>query len=253
MKAILSGVTLCTLLAACAGSGPIPPASQATSILSSSAGVYKGALASHQNVTLLALYDGTAWLFYGTPTPGQKAPGGVIVAFAGHQTANGQYTGSDARNYSLESGNASPVAVAIDFSHAPSIQGVIDGSNGNGRAQTAFTATADTMPAQTASLNAIAGLYVGHAGSLAGGTTSRVSVTKDGFLAGTTPGGCVFRGTVKPNSGVNAYDVSISFGPTPCPAADATITGHAILDQGHLTAAFPRPDHSDLFVFDGRR
>ena len=80
-----------------------------------------------------------------------------------------------------------------------------------------------------------------------------VEIVVRGYLAGTTTSGCIFKGTTAPHQGANAYDVSVTFGPAPCPLPDTTVTGHAVLDGARLLVALPSPDRTDVFLFDGRK
>jgi hypothetical protein len=75
MKKILMGVTGSLILGACSTSSPPPlQAQSATNLLVSSAGVYSGAFSTRAPVTLLSLYDGSAYLHCRAerPTDGQR-------------------------------------------------------------------------------------------------------------------------------------------------------------------------------------
>jgi hypothetical protein len=241
------------LLSACGSSGSTPQSvSQATTTTLPSGGVYKGTVVPGREATLLVLFDGSAYLFYAPSSPAEKNDvGGVIVARNGVQTSSGQFKSAIARNYDLQLGRVSPGAFSINFSGAPAIDGVMTSGTGD-LASLRFNASSDQMLGQPISLGSIAGLYGGWAGSLVGTARSRITVT-DGFVAGTTSIGCVFKGTVAPHDGVNAYDVSITFGPAPCPAAGVKVAGSAVLDGPHLLVALPSGDGSDVFVFDGSK
>jgi hypothetical protein len=258
-KTLVSGAALCFFLAACADDGALQPATQAGTTTLPSGGVYRGTVEPHRAATLLMLFDGTAYLFYAAPSPADK-PGGVVVALKGAQSGGGQFRSANARDYSLQTGlqgslqpgKVSPGTFSVDFSKAPAIDGVMT-PKAAGAGNLRFSATADQMLGEAPSFGAIAGLYSGRGGSTAGTVGSQITVTQDGRLAGTTSFGCEFRGTVAPREGVNAYNVSIAFGPAPCPAAGASATGNAVLDGAHLLAALPSVDGSDVFVFDGTK
>jgi hypothetical protein len=240
------------LLAACGSGSPPQMASHATTTTLPSGGVYKGTAVPGRDATLLVLFDGSAYLFYAPSSPADKNDvGGVVVARNGVQSGSGQFQSASARNYDLQLGRISPGALSINFSGAPAIEGVMRSATGE-PPSLRFNATSDQMLGQPISLGSIAGLYVGWAGSLVGTARSRITVT-DGFVAGTTSTGCVFRGTVAPHDGVNAYDVSITFGPSPCPAAGVKVAGSAVLAGPHLLVALPSADASDVFVFDGSK
>ena len=213
-------------------------------------GVYKGSLkGSSVDATLLMLFDGTAYLFYGSADGADLA--GVAVATNGAQTSDGRFTSTSALDYRPGAAAASPAVFNADFSHAPAVDGTV--ASKDGRAGLAFTARALPMLDVAPSRANAGGLYSGRGMALGGTTQTRITVAGDGYLAGTTTAGCIFKGTVAPHEGANAYDVSVTFGPAPCPLPDATVTGNAILDGQRLLVALPSPDRANVFLFDGRK
>jgi hypothetical protein len=244
---------LCAALAACATDGgntgsAKPPGAVTTTL--PSGGVYKGTLkGSTAYATLLMLFDGTAYLFYGSS--GGTDLAGVAVAKNGRQAADGRFTSTSAFDYRLGRTSASAAAFSADFSHAPAVDGTV--ANKDGSAGLAFTATALPMLDVAPTRANAGGLYSGRGMSLGGTTPARITVAGDGYLAGTTTSGCIFKGMTTPHEGTNAYDVSVTFGPAPCPLPDATVTGNAVLDGARLLVALPSPDRSDVFLFDGRK
>jgi hypothetical protein len=248
MKKILMGVGCSMVLGACS-SGNAPPLSSqgATNLLVSSAGVYSGAFSTKVPVTLLSLFDGSAYLFY------QKPAAGVIVVSSGQQSGSGQFSGKTGTQYTLApNAAASPVQVQIDFSRSPNISGTVTASDG-GAAPMTFSATSEPSLGQGPGLSAISGEYSGRMGSLQGNGSAQILVAADGLLAGSTSNGCEFRGSVSPDSGVNAYRASVTFSAPPCVVPDATVSGHALLDEGRLLIALPKPDRTDIVVFDGTK
>jgi hypothetical protein len=248
MNRTLIGVVCSVALCACSSGNPPPLSSQAaTNLLVSSAGVYSGAFSTQVPVTLLSLFDGSAYLFY------QKPAAGVIVVTGGQQTDSGQFSGKLGTQYTLApNAAASPVHVQINFSHSPNISGSVTASD-SGAAPMSFSATAEPSLGQGPGLSAISGEYSGQMGSLQGNGGAQILVAADGLLAGSTSNGCVFRGSVSPDSGVNAYNASVTFSAPPCVVPNATVSGHALLDEGRLLIALPKPDRSDIVVFDGTK
>ncbi|RFU48286.1 hypothetical protein D0B32_00065 [Paraburkholderia sp. DHOC27] len=228
------------------GSPPRLSAQSASNLLVSSAGVYHGAFSTGVPVTLLTVFDGSAWLFYQKPTVG------VIVATNGQQSGTGQFNGKSATRYSLApDAAAAPVQVQIDFSRSPNVSGTIVADSGG----TPMTFSASPAPSlgQGPGLGAVAGEYSGQMSSLQSVGSAQMLVARDGLLAGTTSNGCEFRGSVSPDNGVNAYSASITFNAAPCAVPNTTVTGRALLDEGRLLIALPRQDRSDIVVFDGTR
>lgn len=243
---------LSVALAACSTGQALQPATPAGTTTLPSGGVYKGTVSTYGNAILLMLFDGTAYLFYGDAASGKSGIAGVAVANNGAQSATGQFSSTTAQNYSLRMRTASPVTFDADFARAPAVSGAITAKSAGAESLT-FSATSDQMLGAAPARATIGGLYSGRGGSMRASTNAKLTVTDDGFLAGTTGIGCVFKGTVAPHTGVNAYDVSITFGPAPCPQAGSTVSGHAVLDGARLLAALPAPDHSDAFIFDGTK
>lgn len=239
----------CSLILGACGSAS-PPRIQAqsgTSLLASSAGVYSGVFSTRAPVTLLSLYDGSAYLFY------QQPVAGVIVVTSGEQTDNGQFKSTSGIQYSFApNAAASPVKVQIDFSRSPQVSGTVVASD-PGAAPITFDATPELSLGQASGLAALAGEYSGQMSSLQGHGAAQLLIARDGLLDGSTSAGCVFRGSVSPDSGVNAYKVSLVFNAAPCVVPNATVTGHAVLHEGRLLIALPKQDRSDVVVFDGTR
>jgi hypothetical protein len=254
MKTILMSLSGSVILGACSMGNPTgspgssgAQAQSATTLQVSSAGVYSGAFSTQVPVTLLSLYDGSAYLFY------QKPVAGVIVVRNGRQAPNGQFAGGSATQYRFApDAAASPVEVKIDFSRAPNVSGTVVASD-KGAMPMTFEASAGASLGQGPGLDAIAAGYRGQMSSLQGSGAAQMLIARDGLLAGTTSAGCEFRGSVSPDSGVNAYKATLTFGPAPCAVPNATITGHALLDEGRLLMALPKQDRSDIVVFDGTR
>jgi hypothetical protein len=240
----------CAALAACSSSGPQTPPPGAITTTLASGGVYKGALkGSNTYATLLMLFDGSAYLFYGAP--GGANLSGVVVAANGTQRSDGRYSSASALDYRIGSAPAAPVTLMAGFASAPAVSGAV--VNKDGSPNLAFNASAASMLDVAPSLANAGGLYSGRGMSLGGATDTRITVASDGYAAGTTSSGCIFKGQVAPHAGVNAYDVSVTFGPAPCPNPNATVSGNAVLDGARLLVALPSPDRSNVFLFDGRK
>ncbi|WP_459905039.1 hypothetical protein [Caballeronia sp. HLA56] len=246
-------LALSLALAACAtdSSAPPPPGTVTTTL--PSGGVYKGTIDNGQaDATLLVLFDGSAYLFYGTPndTRGTNLSG-VAIATGGTQTSDGKFASTSAFDYRVGRAPATAANFSANFAQAPAVSGTVASKNGG--AGLAFNVNAAPMLDTGPSLANAGGLYSGRGMSLGGATTTRITVAADGYAAGTTSAGCIFKGTVAPRHGANAYDVSVTFGPAPCPLPDATVKGAAVLDGPRLLVALPSPDRANVFLFDGRK
>jgi hypothetical protein len=249
-KAALCAAALSISLVACSTSQTSAPPPGAITTTMPSGGVYKGSLkGSTTDATLLTLFDGTAYLFYGSADGSKLA--GVAVASNGTQTSDGRFTSNTALDYRVGLAPARPAIFMTNFAHAPSVSGAVVSKDGSPDLE--FNAAAAPMVDVAPSQANAGGLYNGRGMALGGVTDTRVTVAGDGYLAGTTSSGCIFKGMVQPHAGINAYDVSVTFGPAPCTLPDATVKGNAVLDGPRLLVALPSPDHSNVFLFDGRK
>jgi hypothetical protein len=241
--ALLMALTGCST-----GNITLQPSSSSNGLSLTSAGVYEGTFSAGGMATLLMLYDGTAILFHSAAN-GTAPVQGVVVVASGSQTAAGAYQSGRALDFTLDRVGVLPVTMTVDFSNAPAISGTVQH---DADITIMFNAQADQMLGQMPALSTIAGLYSGRASSLGGSTSGQITITADGYLAGTTQTGCLFKGTVAPHAGINAYDVIVTFGPSPCLSPMDTVSGNAVLNKGRLLAALPKIDGSDVFVFDGK-
>ncbi|MDQ7981303.1 hypothetical protein QYH69_29140 [Paraburkholderia sp. SARCC-3016] len=252
MKTTALSVALCVSVAAC-GSSKLSSESGTTTVIQSSAGIYTGPLSTQQRLTLLAKLDGSAYLFYRTPSAARPAIDDVVVVGAAEQAQDGKYQSKQATRYRLvHPRKATPVQVNIDFARSPAISGFV-AVPGDKADNVAFNASPTLILGEPPSLSSIQGLYSGTGSSLQGASATQVTITSSGLLAGQTANGCEFRGTLTPSSGVTAYDVSATYSGAPCIDANATVSGAAVLDESQLLLALPRANRSDVFVFAGKR
>jgi hypothetical protein len=249
-RTALCAAALCTLITACSTGGPATPPPGSVTTTMPSGGIYKGTLkGSTSEVTLLTLFDGTAYLFYGGP--GSDGLAGVAVATGGTQTSDGRFASNTALDYRIGSAPATPVAFMTNFANAPAISGAIVDKDGS--PNLAYSGNAAAMLDVRPGPASVDGLYNGRGMALGGATDTRLTIGLDGYAAGQTSAGCIFQGNISPHAGVNAYDVSVTFGAAPCPLPGATVKGNAVLDGKRLLVAMPFKDRSNVFLFDGRK
>jgi hypothetical protein len=249
-KTALCAAALAASLAACSTSAPtIPPANSVTTTMPSG-GVYKGTLkGSSDSATLLTLFDGTAYLFYGAP--GSENLAGVAIATNGTQTSDGRFSSSTALDYRVGVAPAAPVVFMTNFAHAPAISGAVVNKDGSPNLE--FTGSAAPMVDVKPGPANSDGLYNGRGMALGGATDTHITIGLDGYAAGQMSSGCIFQGNISPHAGVNAYDITVTFGPAPCTTPGATAKGNAVLDGRRLMVALPSKDRSNVFLFDGRK
>lgn len=249
MKKKFGSLSLLVLgaLAGCGGggddSGGAPLASAA-----SAQGLWNGATSTNRTVAGLVLSDGTYYVFYssvGNPT----LIAGVIQ---GSGTSSvGTFSSSNARDFNLEGSGVLPATIASNFAAKQSFGGTIGYS---ATVNTTFTSTYDAAYEIVPSLAIVAGSFTGQVASSAGTQSSSLTVSANGAVSGASSG-CATTGTVSPRSDGNAYDVSLTFGPSPCLFASQTLTGIAYFNATtkRLYAFMPNAARSDGLIFAGNK
>ncbi len=95
-----------------------------------SGGVYKGTLkGSTDDATLLTMFDGTAFLFYGASGSANLA--GVAIAANGTQTSDGRFASNTALDYRVGTAPAAPVVFMTNFAQAPAVSGPVVNKDGS--------------------------------------------------------------------------------------------------------------------------
>jgi hypothetical protein len=185
-------------------------------------GVYSGAASSGYTFSTIILPNDKLYEIYGTAHGNQLLLDGMIT---GQGTTNSSgytasvtdflYTGS------VKSGSFS----ASDFTGAS-----LDGTLAEDGTVTTFTGTSvlgsvwdyGTTFQTPASLSSISGTWIG---TLLDGITTTVTISSTGSVTGSSSG-CSFTGTVVPDSSKkNFYDVSLTFGGSPCAIPSQTANG----------------------------
>lgn len=216
----LSAIAVCvTGLVACGGGGssstsaPLPAASAAQ-------GVYQGTTSNSKTVDVLVLEDGAFWEIYGVPSGSALAVQGIV---AGPSTAsNGTFSASF--NDFLSPGN-SPISGQASGTYLTGVS--LNGTATENGLTTNFNLMAPVQSTYNyntaANLASIAGSW---SGGLLNGETATINIQSNGTFSGTSSLGCVFSGTATPRpSGKNVFNISLTFGASPCVAANQTVSG----------------------------
>jgi hypothetical protein len=221
-KTLLALATaFCLTLVGCGGGGGDSPAPGPTA-----EGVYGGTLtgSSSSNFQMLVLENDEFWAMYGTQTPTQFLVAGFLQGTG--VSNSGTYTSSNVR----------------DFGFNPAVAGTANATY-NAAAKTISGSVAATAGTVTFSGGPIAGsLYnyntpallasVSGIWSLTALTGEGVSlnVSSTGTFTATSSLGCTFSGTMLPRpSGKNIFNVSLTFGPSPCVLAGQPASGIAVV------------------------
>jgi len=244
-------VLLSTLLAlsACGGShddkSPAP-AGPTPATPSAAQGLWIGNTASGRAVSGLVLGDGTYYLMYSMPNKPELVAG--VLQGTLRAGASG-WTSPNARDFNLEGHGVQPVSVEGSFTVKSSFVGTITLANGSA---TSFASIYDPSYSLAPSLSAVAGTYNEAASALLGGQASWLSVAISGAVNGMMEG-CAIQGAVEPRKDGNAYSMSLTQGPAPCPTPGETFIGIAYLDAPTrgLVVLAPNLDRTSAMMFLG--
>ena len=258
---IYVGLSMCALtdfLSGCGGGG-----NSSSTFSAEAEGFYQGTTSNSKTVNALVLEDGSLWNIYGV-----LSATNLYGAFTGDTfLVEGLSTGTSNSTGGIFS------ATIKDF-HAPG-DSVIDGqesgnyvsgSSLNGTIAENGIATTFTLavPVQMtynyntpASIGSISGTW---SGWLLNGETATITIAANGLISGASSlGGCAFSGTATPRpSGKNVFNVSLTFGNSPCVAANQTVSGIGLtypLSNGRNQLIFGliSASHSQAIAFGAER
>ena len=181
----------------------------------SAAGLYVGKVGTaNGKAQLLILNDGSYWMWAGTETANLTTFSSLILSSAGSSTPT-TYTSTTGVDI-FSSPLVTNVSLIGTYVSGASFNGtLIPGSSQFALALTALPAVSYQF-GDVPSLSKIAGTYSSAAESF--------TISSSGTVAGQTYTGCQFNGAVTPKAtGENAYDVTITFGASPCTTAFQTV------------------------------
>lgn len=239
------GVTLIAALAGCGGGGGDdgqpntgnPPASAA-------AGFYGHTTAGDEDQLTMVFEDGSYYILL----TGDDLGAATMIIGKG-EARNGSFTSTDGRRY--DAGPTVPLTVSASYVSKQSFNGTAT-STSPAKTST-FTGTYDAAYDRTPQLSAMAGTYTGITGSRLFLEDATVVVNASGSVTGTGQSGCKLSGTVKPKAAGNAFDITYTFGASPCAAANQTFNGVALAEDGELLAITTSTDKEYAVIFAGAR
>ena len=215
-------VTLLILAVGCGTSSNYGGSSNAgsgrTNYTGEAQGVYSGTASSGYSFSTIVLPNDKLYGIYGTTTGNLFYVYGMVAGqgTSGNGTFTGQltdyfYTGQTFTD-SLTATDVPGSSVSGSFTE----NGMPITFNGTALATTSFNYNT------VASVSGISGTWTG---TLLDGTASTVTINSDGTVSGSNLG-CSFSGTVAADiSGKNFYNVSLTFGASPCLFPNQTATG----------------------------
>jgi hypothetical protein len=185
-------------------------------------GVYSGIASSGDTFWTIILPNDKLFGIYGTVNGNQLLLDGIIT---GQGTENSSGYTASVTDFPYAGSVKSGTFSASDFTGA-SLAGTLDEDG----TLTTFTGTSvlgsvwdyGTTFQTPASLSSISGTWTG---TLLDGMTTTVTISSTGSVSGSSLG-CSFTGTVVPDSSKeNFFDVSLTFGGSPCAFPNQTATG----------------------------
>jgi len=185
-------------------------------------GVYTGTASNGDTFNSIALPNDQIYADYGTLSGNVLFICGLITGQG--VSKSGTYT-ANVTVFDYCTGSLLVLTGSVNASYVAgsSLNGTLTDSNGT----VTFTGTtpADFNYNTPASFSAISGTWTG---TLIDGTTAIVSVSSTGSVSG-SDSGCTFSGTVTPDSSnKNFFDLSLTFGGSPCAFPNQTATGIAV-------------------------
>ncbi|NML48209.1 hypothetical protein HHL11_30960 [Ramlibacter sp. G-1-2-2] len=216
-------------------------------------GLWIGSTGSNRTVTGLVFADGSYYVMYSSP--GYPNVLGGAVMGQGSMT-DAAFTSASALHLNLEGLGVLRASVAATVAKKQSFDGTI---NSTGIPPVTFTSTYNTDYERQATGAALVGSYAGLLGTSKGKLSATWSVRDSGLssslVALVAANGCTAQGTALPRGGANVYNLTLSFGPAPCPLAGQTVNGVAYLraTDKQLFVAAPNADGSDAALLSGTK
>jgi hypothetical protein len=241
LKTVMTVLLSALLLTGCGGSGGGSGSSS-----TKAQGVYFGTTSLGTTFETIVLPNDKAYALYGTTSGNIFLVEGFLAGQG--SSKNGSYTASVTDYY----------YTGADYSGSVTASYVV-GSSLNGTytesgQQETFTGSVSSgynfnTPAL---LSSVTGAW---SGALMDGESARVTINSNGTLSGSSNLGCSFSGTISPDSsGTNFFNVSLTFGGSPCVLPNQTVSGVAVdylLSNGvttQIVAALSSGSNGTVFI-----
>jgi len=184
-------------------------------------GVYSGTTSTGYSFSTIVLPTDKFYAIYGTVSGNTLLLNGLVTGQG--TSGNGTYTAS-VTDYTY-TGATSSGTVSANYVAATSLNGSLT-EGGNSMTFTGTSVPPSSFTYNTsASISAITGTWTG---TLLDGMTTTVTISSNGGVSGSSSG-CSFSGTVAPDSSnKNFFDVSLTFGASPCSNPNQTANGIAV-------------------------
>lgn len=181
-------------------------------------GVYSGTTSSGYAFDVIVLPNDKFYGIYGTISGNAFLIYGLIVG----QGASGSSTYTASVDDFFYTGTVTPGSISGSYVAGTSVNGTLTEGTANITFTGAALPSSDFNYSAAASLSAITGTWTG---DLLDGAPATVTINANGSVSGSSQG-CSFSGTVAADSSnKNFFDVSLTFGGSPCVLPNQTATG----------------------------
>ncbi|MCD9122578.1 hypothetical protein [Cupriavidus sp. UGS-1] len=248
MNKTLLIASMALALAACGGGGGDDDGPAPQPATSPAEGLYTGKTSANQDIAGLVLDDGTYYVIYTS-----LAPISLGVIQGKLSAANGNFSSNDGKDFSVTSRGIFDVAINGTYATKGNLNGTVR-YPATGQTAT-FTSTYDKNYELTPSLATLAGTYSGTSVIPEGGESATITVASSGTISGAGASGCRIEGAAKPRARGNAYDITVTFGPSPCARPGQKMSGVAYYsaEDRSLIATGTTSDRSAGVLFVGTR
>jgi hypothetical protein len=218
----------------------------------SATGLWKGQTNSNRTMTALVFANGSYYVFYSRNNDPSVIAG--VIQGQGSITGN-NFNSGNAKDFNLEGAGILDATVSSTVASQSSLNGSVSYAN-TSYGTTTFNSSYSKDFESSPSLSAVAGSYLGSVSSFAGTEVANVTISNSGAITGSgQTSGCSMTGTLTPRNDANAYNVTLTFGASPCLLANQTITGISYFDASakRLYAAAPNATRTDGVLFVGTK
>jgi hypothetical protein len=188
-------------------------------------GVYEGTTSNGLTFNAIVLPNDMFYAIYGNTSGNAFNVCGMATGQGASN--NGKYTANE-NDFTYCSGSSNVYSGSVTATYTTGT--TLNGSMTENNNPVTFTGTAPTASLfsynAAALLSAISGSW---SGSLTDGESATVTIDSLGNATGVSSGGCSFTGTITPDSSnKNFFDISLTFGGSPCVAPDQKASGIAV-------------------------
>lgn len=243
-KTLALALAAAAVLAACGGGGD--PAT--FTVTPTASGVWKGSTDAGRAVTAVVLDDGSYYMIYSGAADAASVAGGVQ---GNGSLAETSFTSTSGRNYNFEGAGVQAAALSATVQPFSTLVGTVtNATSGSFGFQAGYSADSRDTP----SLATLAGQYPGQVTFVGGVRPAVFTVTAAGQVS-TVINDCAISGTVAPRTDINAYDLTIVFGGSPCVFPNASFSGVAYHDvaAGKLLSFVRHATVPQAIFFSGSR